>query len=241
LRYSPRSRAPTRGSFSPVPCGVWHHEGQESSQDLREAWAELLAAYPWDWTGTFTFRTPRACDLSVYSKRHRPPRATGLVHPETADKTFRLYVSKINRALYGPRWYKKGLGVNWARGLEFQRRGTTHYHALFSGTGELRRLTYMDLWNELAGFARIESPRDRQDVVRYISKYVVKGGEIDLGGPWFSDHHLPLPFTAKNFGQVVTTPEPDGAHGSKRVQGAPVVRRASQVINSNYTKFICYK
>jgi len=199
-----------------MPSGVSHHERQESSQ----AWAGWLQGYPWEWTGTFTFRTPAPAPVTVFCRRDRPPRATGLVHPETADKRFRVYVSKINRVLYGPRWYKRGLGINWVRGLEFQRRGTIHYHALFSGVGELRRLTYVDLWNELAGFARIERPRNRVDVVRYISKYVVKGGEIDLGGPWFDDRDvgLPLPFTAKDSARL-TTPEPDGAYGSTVCKG----------------------
>jgi hypothetical protein len=41
----------------------------------------------------------------------------------------------------------------------------------------------MDRWDELAGYARIEPIRDRTAVRRYVSKYVVKGGELDLGGP----------------------------------------------------------
>jgi hypothetical protein len=41
----------------------------------------------------------------------------------------------------------------------------------------------MDIWNELAGFARIEAIRDSTAVRRYVSKYVVKGGELELGRP----------------------------------------------------------
>jgi hypothetical protein len=41
----------------------------------------------------------------------------------------------------------------------------------------------MEAWNELAGFARIEPVKVAELVNRYVSKYVVKGGEIDLGGP----------------------------------------------------------
>jgi hypothetical protein len=39
------------------------------------------------------------------------------------------------------------------------------------------------MWNELAGFARIEPIKRAELVQRYVSKYVIKGGEIDLGGP----------------------------------------------------------
>ena len=41
----------------------------------------------------------------------------------------------------------------------------------------------MDRWNELAGFARIEPIESAAAVSRYVSKYVVKRGEIDMGGP----------------------------------------------------------
>ena len=52
-----------------------------------------------------------------------------------------------------------------------------------AGVQDLRRLTWMDRWHELAGYARIEKIDTADAVVRYVSKYVVKGGEIDLGGP----------------------------------------------------------
>lgn len=131
-----------------------------------DAWAAFLERQPWDWFCTLTFRGDA-------------------VHPEAADKRFRMWLSKVNRELYGPRWWKHGQGVRWVRALEMQRRGVLHYHALIGGAGvdELRRLVWMDEWNRLAGFARIEPPRDGEAVRRYCAKYVAKGGEIDLGGP----------------------------------------------------------
>jgi hypothetical protein len=127
-----------------------------------EAWAGFLGRWSWDWFCTLTFR--------------------GEVHPEAADKRFRVWVSKINRALYGPRWWKHGQGVRWVRALETQRRGVIHYHALLGGGGldELRRLTWMDEWNDLAGYARIEPPADGAAVRGYCAKYVSKGGELDV-------------------------------------------------------------
>jgi hypothetical protein len=115
------------------------------------------------------------------------------VHPESVEKRLRLFISMVNRELYGPRWHKKGLGVQWVRPLEYQRRGVIHYHALAAGVQELRRLTWMDIWQELAGYARIEPIRDRAAVPRYVSKYVVKGGELDLGGPLLTDQLVLLP------------------------------------------------
>ncbi len=66
-----------------------------------------------------------------------------------------------------------------------QRREEAQYHALVGGSGvvELHRLSWMDSWNELAGFARIERTRNRGSVVSYCVKYVTKGGEVDIGGP----------------------------------------------------------
>src|SRR5215471_6195749 len=61
-----------------------------------------------------------------------------------------------------------------------------NYHALLAGVKDLRRLTWMDKWHELAGYARIEPIESTAAVVRYVSKYVVKGGEIDMGGPLVS-------------------------------------------------------
>jgi hypothetical protein len=85
------------------------------------------------------------------------------------------------------------LGVTWARGTELQQRGSIHFHALLSGVGGLRRLTMMDEWSSLAGWARIR-PVQRQDLVRkYVAKYVAKGGEIDLGGPLAIEVREPEP------------------------------------------------
>ena len=137
-----------------------------SGDELTPAWVNLLGRWRWDWFATLTFRGDT-------------------VHPEAADKRFRIWISKINRSLYGPRWSKQKKGIRWVRALELQRRGVIHFHALLGGDGlsELRRLSWMDEWDKLAGWARIEPPRSSEAVRAYCSKYVVKGGEIDLGGP----------------------------------------------------------
>lgn len=129
---------------------------------LPRAWVDLVGRWQWDWFGTFTFR--------------------GDPHPERADKCFRVFVSKINRKLYGVRWAKHGKGLRWIRASEPQRRGAVHFHALLAGDGLAleRRLSWMDVWNELAGFARIETPDSLEAVANYCAKYLLKGGEIDL-------------------------------------------------------------
>ncbi len=49
-----------------------------------------------------------------------------------------------------------------------------------------RRLTFMDRWQELSGgFARIVAYDPARGAGFYLGKYVAKGGEVDLGGPWW--------------------------------------------------------
>ncbi len=132
---------------------------------LRDAWGTFLGRWAWDWFVTLTFKEAP--------------------HPEQADKLFRVFVSKLNRKLYGVRWAKHRKGVRWARATEFQRRGAIHFHALMGGDGLAteRRLFWMDVWHGLggaAGFARIEVPESQGAVLGYCSKYVAKGGSIDL-------------------------------------------------------------
>jgi hypothetical protein len=103
----------------------------------------------------------------------------------------------INRKLYGPRWWKQRRGINYCIAIERQERGVLHFHVLLADPGLVELLRHgwfkqdngrwgnelNEMWNELAGFARIEAIKQSELVTRYVSKYVVKGGEIDLGGP----------------------------------------------------------
>ena len=147
-------------------------------ENIRDAWTGFLNTWEWDLFGTFTFR--------------EEPR-----HAEVAQKLYRVFVSKVNRDLYGPRWYKKDLGISWTLAEERQQRGVLHFHTLWGQTGRLydepdRRFKAMEQWNELAGYARI-LPIESQAAVRaYVSKYVVKGGELTLGGQLHGHPALPL-------------------------------------------------
>jgi hypothetical protein len=96
---------------------------------LRDAWIALLGRWEWEWFCTFTFRD--------------------LVHPEAADKRFRVLISQANRALFGTMWYKRNQGLRWVRALEYQKRDVIHYHALMAGVQDLRRLTWIPLLKQL--------------------------------------------------------------------------------------------
>lgn len=155
---------------------------------LADAWCEFLSRWPWDWFTTHTFRFA--------------------AHPERADKVFRVWISKLNRELYGVRWHRRSGGLWWARASEPHKSGRLHFHALVGGPGlaDVHRPDWMDCnakkrgipkcgrcWYCLAGFARIEPPNSSGAVRAYCSKYVTKGGLIDLGGPLRSALYPPAP------------------------------------------------
>lgn len=177
---------PLAGALSsPFEAGRTHDAActdDGASTDLRGAWIDLLGRWPWDLFGNHTFRED--------------------VHPEAAFKAFRLFISMLNRKLYGPRWHKRGKGIRWVCAMERQARGVVHFHSLLASPElvELLKSSWspdeegrwqnevLELWNSLAGFARIE-PIKNDDLVRgYVSKYVVKGGEIELGGPGMPEY-----------------------------------------------------
>ncbi|MGV7167772.1 rolling circle replication-associated protein [Xanthomonas citri] len=145
-------------------------------------YAELLQRIPWQQFWTLTFRVEEAG-------------RTGGVHPEKADKAFRYFVSCINREIYGTQWsirqHAKG-GLQWARGQEFHKDGRLHFHAVTAApTDDLNRLMSRYQWHEFwfkeFGRNRIEAPRSQLDITGYVSKYVTKGGVVDVSknfGAW---------------------------------------------------------
>jgi hypothetical protein len=137
-------------------------------QTLGVAWAGYILSLPleFNWFCTQTFRD--------------------LVHPERGDKLHRVFMNKLNMEIWGNHYHKDKLkGVVWIRGSERQKRGALHYHTLVAGVPpDVKRLKYMDIWNELAGFAKIETPREVLNTAVYLTKhaYAFKEGNIDIGG-----------------------------------------------------------
>lgn len=107
------------------------------------------------------------------------------VHPERGNKTWRYWVNQLNREIFGRHWQGTNhRGVFWVRGSEYQQRGVLHYHALISAVVDLnelaRRLSWLDTWRRIAGFSEIEAVADNIAVVKYVTKYVVKGSDVDV-------------------------------------------------------------
>lgn len=163
------------------------------ADQVASAYAAFIGRANWHWFGHYTFR------LHHHS-------AHGGVHPERADKAFRLKMSFLNRSLYGPRWAQKWHGgCMWARGQEFHKDGRVHFHAVISApTDDLntlaRRMSWVDWWYGEPfkfGICRIGRPETQNDVVEYISKYVAKGGEIDLSKNFGAWEPPPLQYVAQ--------------------------------------------
>jgi hypothetical protein len=170
---------------------------------LRCGWTDLLNRWPWDLFGTHTFR--------------------GDVHLDAAARIFDRFISILNRELYGPRWYKHGDGICWVRAMERQTRGVIHFHSMLAdsrlvefyearvqGESARRPNALNETWNSLAGYARIEPIRSQEAVTHYLTKYVAKGGEIDVGGPRFSQ-----PRQVEPAGQVSWSSPPDQRYRNK--------------------------
>lgn len=150
----------------------------------------MLSREPWHWFCTLTFSpTRRVRDKYTGELRHverfHPTRG---MHLEAADKAFRFFIRSINERLYGKRWMvapRANGGVVWARGQEFHKSGRVHFHCLLAAPdGDLNTSTSRYYWHEWwfreFGRNQIERPRDQDDVLGYVSKYVTKDGEVDF-------------------------------------------------------------
>ena len=135
--------------------------------EAHNAFSDWLSKEPWD------------CFLSLTDP--------GLSHPEAMYKRTRYFFNLINRKLYGRNFYKRGVGIEYVIGLERQKRGSVHSHSLIRlpdhDINNRSAFSIID-WNEeatkLGGWAKLERPRNSNDVVDYVTKYVCKGGEVFL-------------------------------------------------------------
>jgi hypothetical protein len=122
-------------------------------------------------------------------------------HPEAVCKAHRYFVGLLNNALHGKNWRRKGvIGAQSILGVERHRSGYPHSHAVIGhadldlGADEYQplRIALKLRCEEEWGFARLEVASSAVEVNAYVSKYVVKDGEL-----WISDH-----IEALNTGQL---------------------------------------
>lgn len=145
-----------------------------------EGWVELLAREPWHWFATLTFSPEKVITDKWTRERKRVSRFHPLrgMHLEAADKAFRFFIRTINEELYGRRWMRVPHGgVVWARGQEFHKSGRVHFHSVLAAPDvdlnkAASRYRYHEFWFREFGRNQIERPRDQDDVLGYLSKYV---------------------------------------------------------------------
>ncbi len=117
-------------------------------------WGQFLSRFSWDWFLSLTFRD------EVTSFR--------------AHRLFGYFVRDLEKAA--------GIPIFWFRADEIgSRGGRFHIHALIGNVEQLRRMSWMDRWNGLAGYARILPFEARRGAAYYCAKYVTKqSGDWDL-------------------------------------------------------------
>jgi hypothetical protein len=124
------------------------------TRQLVAGWGQFLSGFPWDWFLTLTFKD------EVGSFR--------------AHRLFGFFVRDIEKAA--------GLPIFWFRADEIGfHGGRFHIHALIGNVAHLRRLTWTDRWNKLAGIARILPFDSKRGAAYYCAKYVTKqSGDWEL-------------------------------------------------------------
>ena len=137
---------------------------------LRSTWGTWIGSQPWDLFVTLT------------SEKQ--------THPEAMLKRFRYCVHKASDHVYGRRWERRQEGLQWVVGIERTKQGWPHSHAVVRFPGrdirgqEGRQVFDLGYWQkrftDTGGFAWLEIPRSEQAVVQYVTKYVVKDGELEL-------------------------------------------------------------
>ena len=108
-------------------------------------------------------------------------------HPEALHKSFRWCLHRISDELYGRVVTRRACPIEYVNGIERHKSGWPHSHALVRFPGVdvsdplQLNLAYWQRWiSDKVGWSRLDRPRVQGDVVRYCTKYVVKGGDLVL-------------------------------------------------------------
>lgn len=136
---------------------AWKTNPEGLIRRSKKAFGEWLSIPKWQWFVTQTFKadyvSPRQSDRAWYSWFNAlrvSAKAKGLtpsIYGEQAPFYFRV--------------------------VEYQDRGTLHYHSLIGNVGDIRRLLFKDFW-ELHGFARVEKYEAGKGANFYVGKYLTK-------------------------------------------------------------------
>ena len=146
-------------AHSEAPAEVWSSRlGRTANQQVMRDW--LSRAKLWKLFVTLTFRDP--------------------IPPEPAFNIWRRLVRLLNERSFGKHYTRivHHSYFSYVLGIEYQRRDVVHFHALVD-----KPLNF-DLvhrwWQRAAGYAWIEPIEKYQEAIRYVTKYVTKGGELKV-------------------------------------------------------------
>jgi hypothetical protein len=163
------------------------------TRQLVAGWGQFLSGFPWDWFLTLTFKD------EVGSFR--------------AHRLFGFFVRDIEKA--------SGIPIFWFRADEIGFHGRFHIHALIGNVASLRRLTWMDRWNKLAGIARILPFDSKRGAAYYCAKYVTKqSGDWELSDNLraFSSYQPILPLEGGVKPRLADAPpQPDQKQNTEQV------------------------
>ncbi|MBA7546187.1 hypothetical protein ES705_38570 [subsurface metagenome] len=140
----------------------WHTNPEGLMRRSRRAFGEWLSLPKWDWYTTHTFKAE-------------------YVSPKDSDRAWYSWFNSLRvsaKALsYTPSLYGEQAPF-YFRVVEYQDRGTLHFHALIGGVGDIRRLLFKDFW-ELHGYARVLAYEPGKGANFYVGKYLTKAdGDI---------------------------------------------------------------
>jgi len=103
----------------------------------------------------------------------------GLVSPDGMIKRWRHLLQVLNRRTFGKNYVEK-VGhsyFSYAMGIEVQKRDVIHLHVLIDRPIDFDLVHRV--WGNMSGFAwMVPVSGNREKVIKYLSKYVSKGGEI---------------------------------------------------------------
>lgn len=135
---------------------IINSRSQEEVNPLRESWATFLNNFNWDWWVTLTFRDKQTTN--------------------SANRKWNVWLKGLEN--------ERDNKVGYFRVTELQRlRNNIHFHALMLNLRGIRRLTWMDEWDRIAGFARIYPYKKNKGANYYLCKYVTKQiAEHKFGG-----------------------------------------------------------
>jgi hypothetical protein len=98
---------------------------------------------------------------------------------DVALKRLHRLIKELNKDLLG-RSYTKIVGhsyFSYAFGIEYQIRGVIHFHVLVDQPVNFSLLHAY--WNDISGFAYISKIENIEHTVFYVTKYVIKGGQVE--------------------------------------------------------------